>query len=272
MTARPAAEPTVGPAGHHPSDQRSGPRPETTLPPDFERARRRLGHTARDAADRLALRLQRAGEMYGLGRPELVAAQRQVRRLRRAGLLPNVAEYWESTAVPRAEILVETSLEAVVEESERVADAIDRFLVATSRSTLEPWINGAEGRAAIQRTGSDAIDGLRAAIPPTDAIDELGEWWQDQLHRRAVLRAAPRILTSRDTAERVIGDVELELLDSPPWCYGDRLLSAFELAHAEIRSRATERADDLSAQVSLRGQGSLVEPRADGPALIKLTG
>lgn len=270
MTARPAKGPTVGPAGQHPSHGRLDA--PSDLPPDFERARRRLGRTASDAADRLGLRLQRSAELYGLSRQELVAAQRQVRRLRRAGLLPSVAEYWESTAVPRAEILVETSLEALAEETDRLDEAIERFLVATSRSTLEPWINGAEGRAAIQRSGIEAIDGLRAAIPSADAIDLLGEWWQRQLHRRAMLRATPRILLSRDAAETVVGRVELELLDSTPWCYGDRLLSAFELANAEIRARATERADDLSGRVSQRGHGALVEPRADGPAIIKLTG
>jgi hypothetical protein len=210
--------------------------------------------------------------MYGLGRAELVSAQRQVVRLRRAGLLQSPAEYWESTAVPRAEVLLETSLDAVNEETDRVGEAVERFLVATSSSTLEPWISGAEGRAGIQRAGIDAIDGLRNAVPTTEAIDELGEWWQDQLHRRALLRSLPRLLLSPAATEQVVGEAELDLLDSPPWSYGDRLLSAFELANAEIRSRANTLADDLVARVSLRGDGALVEPRDDGPALIKLTG
>ncbi len=260
VTSRPASEPMVGPAGHLQQD----------LPADFDAARRRLGRSARDAADRLQGRLNVAIDRYDLDRRELMAAQHQVTRLRRAGLVPSPTDYWESTAVPRAEALVENSVDAVLDEGQRLSDAIDRFLTATSRSTLEPWIRGAEGQAAIQQTGAAAIDRLVGAVPSAESIDDLGEWWQRQLHRRAVLRSIPRLLTSRDSAETIIGAVELEILDSSPWCYGDRLLSAFELAHAEIRSQITGVADDLVARVSERGVGALVEASPDGPVVIRL--
>ncbi len=272
VRTRPAAEPTVGPAGHQAEEPQAVDPPADAPPPDFETARRRLGRASRDAADRLAGRLDRAVELHGLDRRELSATQRQIRRLRRAGLVPNANEYWESTAVPRAETLLDDSMGAIAEEADRLRDAVDRFLVATSRSTLEPWISGADGRAAIQRSGQDAVDRFLGALPPTEPIDQLGEWWQRQLHRRAVLRALPRLLTSRESAEQLVGRIELDLLDSSPWCYGDRLLSAFELAQAEIRNRAGERADDVLAIVAKRGQGSLVEPGRDGPTIIKLSG
>ncbi|MEL6981752.1 MAG: hypothetical protein AAFO29_04945 [Actinomycetota bacterium] len=199
-----------------------------------------------------------------------MAAQQQLRRLRRAGLVPSPQDYWENTAVPRAEILVESSVDAVVDEWAQLEEAVDRFLTATSRSTLEPWIQGAEGRAAIQQTGTAAIDRVLDALPSSAAIDELGEWWQRQLHHRAVLRSVPRLLTNRQSAEATVAAVELEILDSSPWCYGDRLLSAFELAHAEIRSQANDRADVLAARVSERGGRGLIESNANGPVVITL--
>lgn len=264
LTTRPATGPMVGPAGHHPS---GGER----APAEFEAAGRRLGRTAREVADRLEGRLQTAFERYDLGRDELMAAQRQVRVLRRAGLVPSPADYWEGTAVPRAEILVEASVDVVDEELDLLGEAIDRFLVATSRSTLEPWINGADGRAAIQRTGVAAIDRFLAAIPQAQAIDDLGEWWQRRLQRRAIVQSLPRLLVSRATVEAVIGERELALLDAAPWSHGDRLLSAFELGHAEIRNRAVGGAEELLDRVNDRGHGRLVEPGSGGPAVIKLT-
>ena len=161
--------------------------------------------------------------------------------------------------------------DAIVDEGERLAEAIERFLTATSRSTLEPWVSGAEGRAAIQQTGTAAVDRLLGAVPPSDSIDDLGEWWQRRLHRRALLRAVPRFLTSRASAEAIVGAVELDVLDASPWCYGDRLLSAFELAHAEIRRQANGLAEDLTARILDRAAGGLIESRPDGPVVIKLS-
>lgn len=223
-------------------------------------------------AERLEARLELAADEYGLERRELMAAQHQLRRLRRAGLAPSPNDYWESTAVPRAELLVEHSVDAIVEEWARLDEAIERFLTATSRSTLEPWISGAEGRAAIQQTGTAAIDRLLTASPSSAPIDELGEWWQRQLHHRAVVRAIPRLLTTRRPADAIIAAVELELLDASPWCYGDRLLSAFELANTEIRTQASDRADTLLTRVTDRGGRGLVESSAGGPVIITLGG
>ena len=249
VTSRPASEPMVGPAGQLGQD----------LPADFDAARRRLGRSAREGADRLGERLRSAIDQYDLGRRELMAAQHQIKRLRRAGLVPSPTEYWETTAVPRAEVLVEAAVDAIVDEGERLTEAVERFLTATSRSTLEPWINGAEGRAAIQQTGTAAIERLLTAVPPPDPIDALGEWWQRKLHRRALGRALPRLMTSRASTESIISAAELAVLDSSPWCFGDRLLSAFELAHAEIRSQANGMADDLSGRIGKRGAANLVE-------------
>lgn len=211
-------------------------------------------------------------ELYDLDRQELTAAQRQIKRLRRAGSLPSAGAYWETTAVPRAGIFTEAALEVVADEAERLGDAIDCFLMAASRSTLEPWISGAEGRAAILSSCTTAIDGLVDAVPQPAQIDQLGEWWQRQLHRRAVVRAIPQVVLASHSPTAVIAEHELVLLDTPPWSYGDRLLSAFELAHAEVRSQASDLANQLNQRVAKRADAGLIEtPPGGGPAVIKLT-
>ncbi len=225
-----------------------------------------------EATNRLEAGLRQAIDRYDLDRRELAFAQRQITRLRRAGLLPGTTEYWESTAVPRASVLVDASLGLISDEADQVHIALERFLVAASRSALEPWISGADGQAAVQRSGRAAIDRLVSAIPLPDGIDDLGEWWQNQLHRRALLRAVPQLLVSRQQPATVIGQAELALLDSPPWNYGDRLLSAFELAHGEIRTEATRVANRMMAQVAEHRDGRLIDRGVDGVPVINLAG
>ena len=258
VTTHPASGPKVGPAG--------------SIPAEFDAARHRLALAAREASYRLEARLCQAIELHDLGRRELLAAQRDVVRLARAGLLPSPNDYWQSSAVPRASILVDASLTAVTNGIDELGDAIDRFLVATSRSTLEPWIHGAEGQAAFRRAGTAAVGQLLDAMPPPDSINEVGEWWQRRLHRRALTRSLPRLLVSGTEADLVIGAAELALLDGLPWSYGDRLLSAFELAHSEIRSRARQLAEDLVDRIARRGPGALVDQVPGGPVTIELRG
>lgn len=282
QTTRPASEPTVGPAGHTNQGSAAAIQPELArepqpelpveVPAEFEMARRRLSRSAREAADRLSSRLRQATEVHQVDRRQLMATQRQIGRLHRRGLAPSPAEYWEGTAVPLARMLVDAALEAVADEGDHLGEAIDRFLVATSRSTLEPWISGVHGRAAIQRSGAHAVQGLVAAVPAPIELDRLGEWWQNRLQERALWRALPRMLRAGTSIEAAISEAEVSVLDSVPWCYGDRLLSAFELGHLEIRSRANELAEDLTARVNRHGQWTLVEAPADGPAMIRLTG
>ena len=258
VTTHPASGPMVGPAG--------------STPADFDAARNRLGWAAQEAGSRLEARLHQAMELHDLDRRELLAAQRDVLRLKRAGLVPSPNDYWGSTAVPRASILVDASLNAIADELTVLGDAIDRFLVATSRSTLEPWISGAHGQAAVQRAGISAVDRVLDAIPPPDPINELGEWWQRRLHRGALVRSLPRLLLSGVEAELVVGTAELALLDGPPWSHGDRLLSAFELAHSEIRSQTRLLADDLTNRIVERGAGRLIGQEPGGPVTIELRG
>ena len=124
----------------------------------------------------------------------------------------------------------------------------------------------------MQRAAISAVDRVLDAIPPPDPINELGEWWQRRLHRGALVRSLPRLLLSGVEAELVVGTAELALLDGPPWSHGDRLLSAFELAHSEIRSQTRLLADDLTNRIVERGAGRLIGQEPGGPVTIELRG
>lgn len=152
---------------------------------------------------------------HGLGRRELMAYQRAVHALTRAGQAPGPDEFWATTAQPRARRLLDAA-----------RDAIDAELAPLARSGA--LVSAAE---------------VAAALPSTDDIDELGQWWQRRLRRAATLRALPDVAARRPgAAEITIAHHEMWLLDQPPWSHGDRLLSAFELAHAEIRRHGREQA------------------------------
>lgn len=157
----------------------------------------------------------RVGREHGLDRRELMAYQRAVHALRRSGQAPTPDEFWAATAQPRARRLLDAA-----------RGAIDTELAPLARS-------GALVSAA----------DVAAALPSTEEIDELGRWWQRRLRRAATLRALPDVAAGRPgAAELTIAHHEMWLLDQPPWSHGDRLLSAFELAYAEIRRHGREQA------------------------------
>ncbi len=152
---------------------------------------------------------------HGLDRRELMAYQRAVHALRRTGQAPSPDEFWATTAQPRARRLLDAA----------------RAVIDTE---LAPLVRT---RALVS-----AVD-VATALPSTLEIDELGQWWQRRLRRAATLRALPDVAARLPgAAELTIAHHEMWLLDQPPWSHGDRLLSAFELAHAEIRRHGREQA------------------------------
>ncbi len=246
-------------------DERATPEAGTDPPagsaqptqPGFDDLRRRLADSAGESRARLTSRLQHAVSLHDLTRRDVLVAHRDIRRLQRIGALPTPMEYWKRSALPKASLLIDSSMAAVAEEGKLLGDAIDRFLDEANHSTMQPWASSRSGRSAIQGAATSAIDQLLHAVPPTESIDRLGAWWQRRLRRAAILRALPRLLWSSVDADLVIGTVEMALLDNPPWSHGDRLLSAFELAHGEIRTRTRSVADGLTSRVAGFGSGAL---------------
>lgn len=172
-----------------------------------------------EAIERLRACLRAVRITYDIGRADLRATERAIRHLQRRSMAPSANEFWETTAWPRAQKLVD--------ETQRV---IDRELAALA----DPAV-----RALLEQ-----------ALPTTAGIDELGRWWQRRLRRAALVRALPSIAAQPPrSAGLVTSDHEMRLLDSPPWSHGDRLLSAFEVAHREIATYGQRRLSVLDDPV-----------------------
>lgn len=226
----------------------------TAAPTEFIELVEQLNNSAELSGHRLAGRLRRALNLHDLNRQELLAAQRDVIRLRRIGALPAPNEYWRRSALPRAAIMVDASMAAVVEEGHLLGEALDRFLDELDSPALIDWTEDSLDRRTLDHTTGPAIARLLGAVPPTSSIHALGSWWQRRLRRAAVLRSIPRLLASDADPDQVIGRSEMALLDRAPWSHGDRLLSAFELAHGEIRTQTELVAEGLTSRVSTRGR------------------
>jgi len=97
-----------------------------------------------------------------------------------------------------------------------------------------------------------AFQGIRRVVLTVRAlneIDDLGRWWQDRLRRKAVVSVASRILTSPlRHFELIVSAAEMDILERPPWSHDDRLLSAFELAHSELREYSMNLERELRRQ------------------------
>ena len=240
-----------------------------------------LAGTAERLADRLDRRLVAIGERHDLDRRNLLVAHREIERLARVGRLPTPNDYWHRWAVPRAAILVDASVAAIVDEAHRLARALDAFLAARGQGVhlAEPpgchRDRGDAGAAAgpaggaLRDQGPDgvavaslAIATLGRAVPTPAAIDHLGAWWHRRLRRCAAFRALPELVAGAEP-DLAIGRAEMALLDRPPWSHGDRLLSAFELAHAEIRTQAQLVSAGLEARIAHRAGLAAPAPAID---------
>ncbi|MGI9596475.1 MAG: hypothetical protein ACR2QK_09960 [Acidimicrobiales bacterium] len=232
-----------------------------SAPAEFVELVDRLNESAKSSGDRLAVRLRQALSRHDLNRQELLAAQRDVTRLRKIGALPGPTEYWRRSALPRAALMVDESMTAVVEEGQALGEALDRFMVELESPVLASWTGSSLDPAVVDAMTSQAIGYLLSAVPSARSIDALGSWWQRRLHRAAIVSALPELLHSSSDADLVIGRAEMSLLDRPPWSHGDRLLSAFELAHGEIKTQSDLVADGLSSRVAARGRRYLTPGR-----------
>ncbi len=172
-----------------------------------------LADSARLSAFRLSSKLQETVDRHDLRQEELVAAQRDVVRLHEAGTLPNPTEYWQRSALPRAAVLVDTSMAAVVDEGERLGASLDRFVLGLDEMH-HPWSGSEPGRSATGTMTSQAIARLLQSVPSDAAIHTLGVWWQRKLRRTATMHALPALLKIGVDADAVIGRTEMALLDS----------------------------------------------------------
>lgn len=227
----------------------------TAIPAELGRLFDRLDADARSSGTRLNQRLQQTVDQHDLDRKELLTAHRNAIRLDRADSLAGPTEYWQQSALPRAALLVDPSMAALVDVGDELGRKLDRFLLDLD-DVGHPWTDTETGRAASTQASAQAIDRMLQAVPSSHTIHSLGSWWHRRLRRAAVLRSLPLLPRAGFAGQMdiVIGRAELDLLNGPPWAHGDRLLSAFELAHSEIRTQTELVMEGLTARVARRGR------------------
>jgi hypothetical protein len=239
------------------------PRLPIGAPVEFVNLVERLSSDADVSRHRLALRLRQVLSRHDLTRQELLAAQRDVVRLSRIGAQPTPTEFWQRTALPRAAILVDESMNAIVEEGAALGQSVDEFLAGLAGPSLTDWADRSLDGAQLLAATEVPINRLIEAVPPPQSIDGLGRWWQRRLRWTARRQSLPELVArllsasgpeARTVGREIVDQTELSVLDGPPWCHGDRLLSAFELAHAEIKTQTELVAEGLTTKVATRGR------------------
>ncbi|MEM9133688.1 MAG: hypothetical protein AAF962_15310 [Actinomycetota bacterium] len=201
--------------------------------------------------DRLHNRLRLLLGTYGLSRREILRVQDGVARLARDGMAPTGNDFWAWTAQPRAQVLIDRATEAIEDElSLLIAELAFAAPMVGSRPP------GAPGRGSVGEV--DLAGRVLPLLPRSTDLDQLGWWWQRRLRRAALIRALPALLagTTADIG-LTISRVEMQLLDQAPWVHGDRLLSAFELAYAEIERLGTARVREAQDRLHLAAGGRL---------------
>lgn len=150
---------------------------------------------------------------HGLSRRHLITVQRTVRHQARSGSEPSPEELWRTTAQPLAE-----------RYAHHARAVLDREVPAWLARPGAPTLTSREAGAVLTRVLADST-----------GLDQLGRWWQRRLRWAAASRHLPDLVVVQTREiERTLDRAELALLDQPPWSHGDRLLTAYELALADL--------------------------------------
>ncbi len=204
---------------------------------------------------RLRARLDNIRRVHDLDWRALLVSHREVLGLHQLGVAPSALEFWSGTATPATEALIGEACLAIDEELvefHRIARRFARGAVAASRLPgYDPTPFDEELTRSVELLAGCNID--RAPL------DRLGTRWQAKLRRTAQRTILPKLLlVPLRTADALVARHEMALLEQAPWAHDDRLLSAFELAHADIRSHLRERLRRTSVVVPRRSGRKLV--------------
>jgi hypothetical protein len=183
-------------------------------------------------------------DAHDLRQSDLKRTTRELRRLRQDGCEPSPSEFWQTTAEPMAAMLVNTSIAAIDDELTQVDDAIYRF--SESVRIINRSGSAHVTAAQVRQTLEAELNVLESCPASTDSTYLLANRWSTQL-RRAAWRRQAHILMFRSAAEAdvIIGQAQVALVEECPWAHTDRLLSAFELGHADIRTHLVDRIADV---------------------------
>ncbi len=197
----------------------------------YRQAELLLDRRVSTSVQHLNAKLERIRQHHDLTWEQLLTSHREIKQmLRRRDNQPSIWLYWEEVAHPRSLPLFDGGIAAIEQELVQLRDAVSRFRTTTSRmDTVDSAVIADSVRRVLGLAGQ--------ASTGEGELHTIGERWQKRLRRTAVRQAAMRVMTSdTNDAETIVDQIELELLNSAPWAHMDRLLMAFELTHADIRS------------------------------------
>jgi len=212
----------------------------------YQDASGRLADRSAAIRERLIEELARAQDHHELDWRTLLSSQRTIADQVAAGSEPDIETFWDAYAQPRSEELTSRCLHIVDAHLLLLWDAVQVFVEGVLPALS---LNG-------DPPSGDAMDSLRndverlvqpvsTAAPDRSSLDELGDRWQERLRRQAIRRYV-RSGGVTDTAfSSAIDTLELRMISQAPWAHADQLLSAFELAHTEIRRSIADRLDRM---------------------------
>ena len=211
--------------------------PPAVIPDELAPAFDRFRHRVDRLTATLLVGLHDIHEAHGLSYNELVRTQRALRRLESETRAPSAQSFWDSTAYPRAQMLVTAAQPLIDVAGHTFSDAVSRLSRSVELATVDHQSISPIAPGLLRRMIDVGGNVVCTATPSRDEIDQIGERWHRRLRRAAWKSVVPTQLAMSTTAlEDRIDRMELELLEQLPWAHGDRLLSAFELAHVDIKT------------------------------------
>lgn len=220
----------------------------------YREARQRLVDRTAAVETRLAARLHDVQGQRDLTWRLLLSSQRKISKA--IGHAPSPTQFWETEAAPMAAAFATAARLVIDSELENVSDAVSRFTASVSPLLSDPSIGQfvrTDVSVVLQVLGSNTLD--------DGPLNDLGDRWQERLHRQAIRRCMRlRNSNTGEPFDAVVAREELDMLDKAPWIHGDRLLSAFEIAHSETRSHLRDMLAAASVIVTSRPASQVNAP------------
>ena len=190
--------------------------------------------------------LAQAQDQHELDWRSLLSSQRDIAEQVAIGSRPDIETFWDSHAQPRSKELSARCLNIIDAHLLLLWDAVAVFSEGV-RPALA--LNGeppsAEAMLSLRSDVERLIQPISTAALDRTTIDGLGERWQQRLRRQAIRRYVRGGGARNAAFSAAIDAMELKMMQQAPWAHADQLLSAFELAHTEIRRALVDRIDRL---------------------------
>lgn len=210
----------------------------------YREACRRLADRTAAIRERLVTELAHAQREHEIDWRGLLSSQREIAEKAATGTAPGAQVFWLHQAEPRADEL-RSACESIIDAHLLLLwDAVSVF--SDSARSLPGTDTNDDIDLADLRT-----DVERLVRPISDvrldrtALDDVGERWSQRMRRQAIRRYVRSGGHDDPSFASAIDEQELRMMGQAPWAQADQLLSAFELAHADVRRSVTGKVDRM---------------------------